>query len=177
MRNIISAYCKKPIIEVNYLNENKKSAPIFGENVITAISIGFFLVLVGILFVITPNLFGKIIDLFRDFKLVDVPNSDLTLPGPVSPGDYTVVYAAVAQFSFAIGLFQIVVLALRFLISSPWGKRAETVGNLVFWLGAGFLIQSFLLETTQWFVFWSTIIMMLGVSLIARAGVMAASRL
>jgi len=159
------------------LNENKKSAPILGESVITAISIGFLFVLVGTIFVITPNLFGEILDLLRDFKLVDVPNSDLTLPGPASPGDYSIVYVAVAQFSFALGLFQIVILALRFFIPSPWEKRAETVGNLVFWSGTGFLIQSFLLETTQWFVFWSTIIMLIGVSLLARAGAMAASRI
>ena len=117
------------------MNKSKKSAPILGESVITAISVGFFLVLVGTIFVITPNLFGKIIDLLKDFELVDVPDSDLILPGPASPGDYSVVYVAVAQFSFALGLFQIVLLALRFFIPSPWEKRAETVGNLVFWLG------------------------------------------
>ena len=131
----------------------------------------------GTLFIITPNLFGKILDFFKDFKLVDVKNSNWALPAPASPSNHSLVYQAVAQFSFALGLFQIVILALRFVIPSSWGKRAETVGNLVFWLGTGFLIQSFLLETTQWFIFWSTIIMLLGVSLIARAGVMAASRI
>ncbi len=167
---------------MNYLNDKKKSAPILGENVITAISIGFFLVLVGILFVITPNLFGEIIDLLSDFKLVEVvPNSDIIFPAPESLNAFSVVYVAAAQLSFALGIFQIVILALRFFISSPWQKRAESVGNLVFWLGTGFLIQSFLiepilLEATQWFMFWSTVIMMIGVSLIARAGVMAVAR-
>jgi hypothetical protein len=165
------------------LNDNKKSAPILGESVITAISIGFFLVLVGILFVITPNLFGEIIDLLSDFKLVEVvPNSNMIFPGPETPDAFSVVYVAAVQFSFALGIFQIVILALRFFISSPWEKRAETVGNLVFWLGTGFLVQSFLLEpilleTSQWFMFWSSIIMMIGVSLIARAGVMAVARI
>jgi hypothetical protein len=163
---------------VNYLNDNKKSSPVLGETIITAISIGFFLVLVGILFVITPNLFGKIIDLLSDFKLVEVvSNSDLLVPGPAHPSAFSVVYIAAAQFSFAIGVFQVVILALRFFYGSPWKKRAETVGNLVFWLGTGFLIQSFLIGLTQWFVFWSTVIMMIGVSLIARAGVMAVSRM
>jgi uncharacterized protein YjeT (DUF2065 family) len=162
---------------VNYLNEGKKSSPVLGETIITAISIGFFLVLVGILFVITPNLFGKIIDLISDFRLVDVPNTNLIFPGPAAPSAFSVVYVAAAQFSFALGVFQVVVLALRFFYGSAWRKRAETVGNLVFWLGTGFLIQSFLIGTTQWFVFWSTVIMMIGVSLIARAGVMAVSRM
>lgn len=159
------------------MKDNKKSTPILGENVITAISIGFFLVLVGVLFVITPNLFGEIIELLSDFKLKEVvPNSDLIFPAPEFPSAFSVVYVAAAQFSFALGIFQIVVLALRFIISSPWPKRAETVGNLVFWLGTGFLIQSFLIDTTQWFVYWSTVMMMIGVSLIARAVVMALAR-
>lgn len=159
------------------MNESMKARRPYGEGLITAISVGFFFLLVGILFVITPNLFDGILDFFNDFELVDVPNSNWRLPAPASPSAHSVVYQAVGQFSFAIGVFQIVILALRFFFPSVWGKRAETVGNLVFWLGAGFLIQTFLLETTQWFVFWSTIIMLIGVSLIARAIVIAASRI
>ena len=159
------------------MNESKKSTPIFGESIFTAISVGFFLLLVGIIFVITPNLFDKILDFFKDFALVDIKNSNWVLPAPASASNHLLVYEAVAQFSFALAVFEVVMLALRFVFPSSWGKRAENVGNLVFWLGAGFLIQTFLLETTQWFVFWSTIIMLIGVSLIARAGVMAASRI
>jgi hypothetical protein len=163
------------------LNETKKSASIMGESIITAISVGFVLVLLGTIFVTTTNLFGEILDLFGDFKLVDVPNSDLILLGPASPSAFSVVYVAAAQFSFALGVFQIVILVLRFVFASPWRKRAETVGNLVFWLGAGFLIQTFLLDSTldltNWFSFWSAIIMLIGVSLIARAGTMVVARI
>jgi hypothetical protein len=163
---------------VYYLNESKKSAPIFGESIITAISVGFFFLLVGIIFVITPNLLDKILDFFTGFELVDIKNSNWALPAPANPSSHLLVYEAAAQFSFALGAFQIVILALRFFVTSSWGKRSETVGNLVFWLGAGFLIQTFLLETpSYWFIFCSTIIMLLGVSLIARAIVMAAARI
>ncbi|UCC57686.1 MAG: hypothetical protein JSW14_04710 [Candidatus Bathyarchaeum sp.] len=159
------------------MNESKKSAPIFGESIITAISVGFAFLLVGIIFVITPNLFDKILDFFKDFTLVDIKNSNWVLPAPASASSHLLVYQAVAQFSFALGAFQIVILALRFFATSAWEKKSETVGNLVFWLGAGFLIQAFLLETTYWFIFCSTIIMLCGVSLIARAIVMAAARI
>ena len=159
------------------MNESKKPAPILGERIITGVSIGFFLLLVGTIFVITPNLFSEVIDLLADFEMVNVPNSDLILPGPASPSAYEVVYVAAAQFSLALGLYQIVMLGLRFFASSQLGKRAETVGNMVFWLGTWFLIQTFLIETTQWFVFWSTIIILIGVSLIARAGIMAVARI
>jgi hypothetical protein len=136
---------------------------------------------VGILFAITPNLLGEIIDLLSDFKLVTVvSNSDFVFPGPVNPSDFSVVYVAAAQFSFALGVFQIFILALRFFSASPSRKKAETVGNFVFWLGTGFLIQSFLLVENvgidQWFMFWSTMIILIGVSLLARAGAMAVAR-
>jgi hypothetical protein len=176
-RNIISAYSKKAIIEVNYLNKNKETPRQYKEGLFTAISVGFFILLVGTLLVINPNLFDQILDFFKDFDTVKVPNTNLTFIAPEFPRSHLPVYQAAGQFSIALVLFQIVILALRFVIPSSWGKRSETVGNLVFWAGAAFLIQSFLIENTQWFVFWSTIIILVGVSLIARAAVTAVSRI
>jgi len=176
-RNIISSYSKKELIEVNYLNESKETPRQYREGLFTAISVGFFLLLVGTLFVINPNLFDKILDFFKGFDLVDVPNTDITFLAPEFPNNHSVLYQAAGQFSIALGLFQIVILALRFFIPSSWGKRSETVGSLVFWVGAGFLIQLFLIETTQWFIFWSIIVMLIGVSMIARAIVMAVARI
>ena len=159
------------------MNENKETPRKYQEGLFTAISAGFFILLVGTLLVINPDLFGKIVDFFKDFDTVNVPNTDVTFIGPEFPRSHLTVYQAAGQFSIALVLFQIVILALRFVIPSSWGKRSETVGTLVFWAGAAFLIQSFLIENTQWFVFWSTIIILVGVSLIARAAVMAVSRL
>ena len=151
--------------------------PIGGEGIFTAISVGFFFVLVGFLLVTTPNLFGNIMDFLKSFELAEVPNSDIIFPAPASPSSHTVFYQAIVQFSFALVLFQIIMLVLRFITQSPWGKRAETMGNLVFWLGAGILIENFLIQTTQWFVFWSLLIIIIGVSMIARAIVLAAKQL
>jgi hypothetical protein len=86
-----------------------------------------------------------------------------------------------------VGLFQIIILVLRFAVGSPLHKKAEAVSNFVFWVGAGFMISNFLLDArwtevwrgsqnsamTAWFVFWSTIIIMLGFSLIVSAIVLA----
>jgi hypothetical protein len=160
--------------EVNHLNQNKETPRKSQEGLFGAISAGFFFLLVGILFVVTPDLFGAIIDFFTDFKLVDVPHTNIMFPAPQRL--HLTVYEAAGQFSIALAVFQLVILALRFVIPSSWGKRAETVGNFVYWAGASFLIQSFLIEN-QWFVFWSTIIILFGVSLIVRAAVMAISRI
>jgi len=157
---------------VNELNVS----PGYREGIFSAISAGFFFILIGAIFVTTPDLLGKIIDFFRDFDIMRVPKMDISLPAPASPKTHSVVYSAVTQFSFAWGLFQIFILALRFVARSPLSKKAETVSNLVFWLGTGFLTYRFLNETTTsttWFVFWTGIIMLIGVSLIIRAFILA----
>jgi len=163
--------------EVSYLNKSKETPRKYQERLFTAISIGFSLLLIGTLFVITPNLFDRILDFFNNFKLVDVPHTNIIFPAPELPRLHLTVYQAAVQFSLALGIFQIVILALRFVLPSSWEKRSETVGNFVFWGGASFFIQLLLIENTQWFVFWSAIIMIVGVSLIARAAVMAISRI
>lgn len=155
------------------------------EGLIGGVSAGFFFVLVGAIFVITPNLFGKIIDFINDFRLRSVPNlGGIVWPAPASPFTHSVVYVAVEQFSYVWGLFQIVVLALRLAIGSPVNKTAETVSNIVFSFGTGFLVRSFLIETvrfplvsglTRWFAFWAVIIILLGASLIIRGVILAAA--
>ncbi|MCW4015372.1 MAG: hypothetical protein NWF06_03300 [Candidatus Bathyarchaeota archaeon] len=159
------------------MNQNKESPRKPQEGLFTAISVGFTLLLLGTLFVTTPNLFGSIIDFFKDLGLVDVPNTDIIFIGPESLDLHMTVYTAVGQLSIAVALFEFVMLALRFVIPSSWAKRSETAGNLVYWTGAAFLVQAFLIDSQHWFVFWSAIIIVVGVSLIARAAVNAISRI
>ena len=170
---ILYAYIVDAIVEVGKLNQS----PRYSEGLFSAISVGFFFILVGAIFVTTPNLFDKILDFFRDFDLVRVPNQPgWLLPAPEFPVRHSVVYSAVEKFSFALGVFQIVVLALRFVARSPWSKKAETASNFVFWLGTSFLIRILLVESTRWFVFWAGIIMLIGVSLVIRAIILAVAR-
>jgi hypothetical protein len=82
------------------------------------------------------------------------------------------------NFLIGVGVLQIVILALRLVVKSPIRRIAETVGNLVFWLGAAFIANVFLLNGTLngWFQFWSALIVLIGVSLIARFLVYLAKR-
>jgi hypothetical protein len=160
------------MVEAEGLSEN----PRYGESVFSAISVGVFFILVGAIFVTTPNLFNKILDFFRDFIIVRAPNTVIFLPAPDSPSAHLLVYSAVTKYSFAWSFFQILVLTLRFFAGSPLSKKAETVSNLVFWLGTSLLTSQFLNETvtvTAWFVFWSGIIILCGVSLIIRGVILA----
>jgi hypothetical protein len=153
------------------------------EGLISAISAGFFFLLIGVIFIITPNLFQRILDFFNDFtRLVPVPNTtQIFVPAPDHPLRHRVVYQAAEQFEFALGLFQFVILALRIVMSSSLRRITETVSHLIFWLGAGYLTLTLLLEPTAWspmvtwFVFWAAIIMLLGVSFIVRAIILAAA--
>ena len=170
-------------------DSSTKVSPRYTEGLLSPISVGVFHLLIGAMFVITiplnqPNLLDRIIALLRDFDTIQVHNSGVYLPAPVHPLAHSTVYKAVEQFSFVWGLFQIIILALRFAARSPLNKKAEAVSNFVFWVGTSFFISNFLFftrwlavlsATTVWFVFWSMIIMLLGFSLIVRAIVLAAA--
>jgi hypothetical protein len=160
------------------------------EGLFSALSAGAFFLLVGALFLITPNLFDKIQTFFTDFTLKEpIPHlTNVFVPVPEHLEQHTTVYFAAWQFSVVWGVFQVIILALRFAAGSPVSKKAKTAGNVVFWLGAAYLIDvlfnrplligskafidSKALE--NWFVFWAAIIMLIGVSLIVRAVILAA---
>ena len=68
---------------------------------------------------------------------------------------------------------------MRIMMNSPINKTAETVGNLVYWFGAAYMVTTYLNITTttsEWFVFWAGILIMLGLSFIARAFVLIVKR-
>jgi hypothetical protein len=84
-------------------------------------------------------------------------------------------YGAIFQFCIGIGILQIIMLVLRYMWQSPIGRVAENMGNLVFWFGTAYLVTAYLNSTTDissWFVFWAGLLMILGLSFIARAFVL-----
>jgi len=168
------------------LNKSSKRSLKYGEGIFSVISLGFFFIVVGAIFVYTIfvqeiDLFGDIIAFFDDFDIVKVPNTEaLILPAPKSPSIHLSVYSAALQFSLIWGLYQIAVLALRFVARSPVKKKAETASNTFSWLATSYVISTFLNEsttTTKWFEFWAITILLIGVSLIIRAAILATARL
>ena len=156
----------------------------YRESLIGAVSAGFFLITLGALFILTPGLFGRTIDFFESFEFArispHIPISWFAPANPLSPSN-RIVYTAVEQFCYAFGVFHVVILALRFAARSATSKKADTAGNLVFWIGTGYLVRRLLLEPTvwssltTWFVFWAAIIALVGVTLIVRAIILAAT--
>ena len=149
------------------------------ERIYSAISAGAFFILIGIIYVINlpSNLWTATINFFSDFTFAQVPSTGIYLPSPLTPYSHAVLYGALFQFCIGIGVLQIIMLALRFTFKSPVNKTAETMGNLVFWFGTAYLIATYLTSDatiSTWFVFWAGILIMLGLSFVARSFVLLA---
>jgi hypothetical protein len=164
------------------------------EGLLSAVSVGFFLLLIGALFVIKPNLYTDTVTFFSNFNTTSaVPNTQIQPPAPDAQSSATnstvrnanlAVYSAAQQFSLAWGIFLIALLVLRFAFDSTWRRKAQNISDIVFWFGAIYLIQTWLIGPTSslpypttaqpWFEFWSMIIVLIGASLIVRAICLAA---
>lgn len=160
----------------------RRTSHSYKEGIFSAASAGFFLTLIGIFFIIVPDLFDKIVDFFQDFDLIHVPHmSSILLPAPENLAAHSTIYSTARQFSIVWSIFLVVLLAARFLAGSPNRKKADNLGDIVFWVGAAYFIHTMLVEVAtlnfaRWFGFWATIIILIGVSLIARALYLAAVR-
>ena len=128
-------------------------------------SLGFFLILIGALLLVTPNYRNEFVSFVRDFHLVKVtPN--VSLPAPKS--SHPIVYTAVMEFCIAYGLFQIAILVFRFVLRDPIDRKAGTASGIVFWLGAGYLLSMLLTESIGWFDFLAGLAIFIGLSIVIR---------
>lgn len=163
-------------------NMNKRSGVYRSqERLFSALSAGTFFILLGIVYVINlpASLWDALIDFFGSFTLAQVPTTGIYLPAPINPAAHGLLYGAIFQFCIGLGILQIIFLLLRIMMNSPINKTAETIGNLVYWFGAAYLVTTYLNSTTDtsgWFVFWAGILIMLGLSFIARAFVLLVKR-
>lgn len=152
----------------------------YHDGIIAALSAGFFFILVGAIFIMTPNLFSRTVAFIEDFDVVQIPRTVIYFIAPARPllPDHITVYEAVQDFALVWAIFQIVVLIIRAAVRSTLGRIAETVSNIAFWFGAAYLIGIFLVQRTWlpfsspltvWFAFWAAIIMLAGLTMIIRA--------
>jgi hypothetical protein len=143
------------------------------EGLITALAIGGFFIILGLVVTLTPAISQKTNTFFSDLTTVTYSlggSSTLNLLAPAHPAEHIGFYTSVMNFLLGVGILQIVILALRLAAHSRVRRIAETVGNLIFWLGAAVMANIFLMVGTLngWFQFWSALIILTGISLIAR---------
>ena len=149
------------------------------EGLFSAIYVGSILIILGLIFFFHGTILMGLTNFFGSLTLAQVPGTGIYLPAPLTPSAHTDLYTAVFQFCLSLGILEIIILVLRLLFNSPLKRKAETIENIVFWFGASYLVITYLNDTAtinKWFVFWAGIIMIFGLSLIARAFVLLARR-
>jgi len=151
------------------------------ENLVSAIYVGSILILLAVLYFVNihVNVWNSFNHFLNTFVFATVPGTSIALPAPESPATYVSLYNLAFQFCIGLGIIEIGVLMLRVWLGSPLPRKAETIENLVFWLGASYLVVTYLVNITiisEWFVFWAGIILIGGLSLVARAFILIATR-
>jgi hypothetical protein len=129
------------------------------------ITFGFFLMLLGVIWLITPSISAAVEDFVGDFQLRKVTD-DVSLPAPGS--NHPVLYNTVMQFCLVFGGFQIVILALHFVFRDLVERKAETVSGVMFWLGVAAFLGLLANESIGWFSFIAGFVVSIGLSIVAR---------
>ena len=130
------------------------------------LSFGFFLILFGIIWIITPNFSSEVIDFVKDFHLEHL-TEHIILPAPED--SHPVVYTAAMQFCLVFGAFQIVVLVLRFIFHDSLDRKSGTISNIAFWFSTSFFLNLLANKSTGWFGFLAGLIISIGLAIIASS--------
>jgi len=142
--------------------------------------VGLICVLIAVIYAINnaASLGNTFVKFFNSFYMTQVPGTSISLPAPINPAAFSAVYNVAFEFCLGIGLLEVLVLSLRIMLHSPLPRKAETIENIVFWLGTSYLALTYLanmVSASDWFVFWAGIILIAGLSLVARAFVLIAN--
>jgi len=141
--------------------------PYFGSTGwLSTLSFGFFLILFGVIWIITPNFSSEVIKFVKGFHLEPL-TEHVVLPAPKE--SHPVVYAAAMQYCLVFGVFQIVILVLRFILRDSLDKKSGTISNVAFWFSTSFFLNMLANEPTRWFGFLAGLIISIGLAIIASS--------
>ena len=136
------------------------------------VSFAFFLIVLGAIFATNPGLPTKVVEFFQSFHRAEV-YPGVTFFAPTS--NQSVVYNAAYTFSVLFGIFQVIVLAARFIVGDSANRKAETLTGIIFWFGAAFALNSLAAGSLHWFDFLGWIVVLIGISITLRSAVAFAS--
>jgi hypothetical protein len=137
------------------------------------ISFGAFLIIIAVIYLKTPGLLSEAKAFVSDFRLVELFQNFWWF---VPSSNHPVLYNAAEQFCYAFGLVQILVLGLEFARRSSTHRKAVTFSSIVFWLGAGYILSLLSQGVLNWLSFIAGLIILAGVSIVARALVLVFAR-
>jgi hypothetical protein len=122
------------------MDENDKRH-LEGTNWLSLVSFGLFLILLGTIWVATPNL-TEDVGAFVDPENWRLENITENIAFPEPKGSHPILYTAAMQFCFIFGALQIAILFLRFVFHESINKKAETVSGIAFWFSASFFLHT-----------------------------------
>jgi len=162
-------------LNMQALAEKKK------ESLVSAVYIGLIFILLALICVINfpHGVLKSFLNFINSFVLTQVPGTSFSLPAPVHPASYLVLYTSIFEFSLGLGILEIAILAIRIRLHSSLPRKAETIENIVFALGTGYLVITYLVDMTimsEWFVFWAGVVLITGLALVARSFVLIAGQ-
>jgi len=144
-------------------NEKKRSE---GTDLLSLLSFGFFLAVLGAIWAVTPNFTDEVTSFFTDFQLANV-TENITFPAPKA--SHPVVYTAAMQFCFVFGIFQIAILAVRFVLHESLNRKADTLSGMAFWFSAGSFLYMLANKTLGWFGFIGGLIVSIGLLIVTSS--------
>lgn len=136
------------------------------EQLLGWLSFGAFLLIVGAIFLITPDLTDEIKTFFGDFKLEQV-NEHFHFPIPQN--HYPTLYKSTAIFCFAYGTYQFLLLILKFALKAEPTKKTETFTSIIFWLSTGFVMLMLQNKEIGWLTFIASLVILAAIALIIRS--------
>jgi len=133
---------------------------------LSTLSFGFFLILLGVIWIITPNFSSKVIRFAENFHLEHLTEHVVLLAPKES---HPVVYTAAMQFCLVFGVFQIAVLVLRFIFHDSVNRKSGTISNIAFWFSTSFFLNMLVNKSISWFGFLAGLVISIGLAVIASS--------
>jgi hypothetical protein len=143
------------VLNLSYKKEQK--------DLIDIITFGLFIIIIGVFFLITPDLLNKILFFFKDLELRKY-STFIYLPYPKS--EHAILFNALYNFSLFFAVIHIPILAARFILKDPVDKKGDTFSGLIFWFGASYILNSLLEENIGWIEFTGYLILLIGITLV-----------
>jgi hypothetical protein len=138
-----------------------------GTNWFGLLSFGLFLILLGAIWMTTPNL-TEDVKAFVDSNNWHLENITENIAFPEPNDSHSILYTAAMQFSFIFGVLQIGILALRFAFHDSINKKAETVSGITFWFSISYFLNM-LVNGLSFFGFISGLVISGGLAIVTSS--------
>jgi hypothetical protein len=135
---------------------------------ITLASVGFFILLLGAIWLFTPNLAEEAVSFARDLA-ANRQNlaENIVLPAPVE--NHPALYTAAMQFCFIFGAFQVVMLAIKLFLGEKSRRAVDGAPGIAFLFVAGCFLSLLTSESVAWFGFIAGMIVSTGVAIVVAS--------